>query len=131
MAAKPAKSSRFGDPSGTASRVSAVALLSMQAAPADADAGNGEVLYQALCSQCHGVSGRGDGVNAPHLEVAPRAHTDTAEMCARTDEELAKAIAEGGQAINKSILMPNWGNRLSEQEVDDLVADLRVLCCAE
>lgn len=89
----------------------------------------GRQLYRALCSQCHGLTGEGNGVNASELEVAPRNHTDRGEMSARTDEDLRKAIAEGGQAINKSILMPNWGNHLDEQEINDLVAYLRVLCC--
>lgn len=91
----------------------------------------GRQLYRAFCAQCHGLTGEGKGVNAPELEVAPRNHTDRGEMSARTDEELRKAIAEGGQAINKSILMPNWGNHLSEQEISDLVAYLRVLCCKQ
>lgn len=89
----------------------------------------GGQLYRAFCAQCHGLTGEGNGVNAPELEVAPRNHTDRGEMSARTDEDLHKAIAEGGQAINKSILMPNWGNHLDEQEINDLVAYLRVLCC--
>lgn len=95
-----------------------------------ADAAHGEKLYETFCAQCHGVTGEGKGVNAPELEVAPRNHRDKGEMSTRTDEDLFRAIAEGGQAINKSILMPNWGNHLSEQDINDLVAYLRVLCCS-
>ena len=96
-----------------------------------ADAEQGRILYRNTCSQCHGMEGTGEGINAPHLEVAPRNHTDYDEMIARTDEELFKAISEGGQSVNKSVLMPNWGKTLSVQEIENLIAYLRVLCCSE
>lgn len=96
-----------------------------------ADAEQGRMLYRNNCTQCHGLQGTGKGINAPHLEVAPRNHTDYDEMIARTDEELFKAISEGGQSVNKSVLMPNWGKTLSAREIESLIAYLRVLCCSE
>lgn len=101
------------------------------AAHAHAD-GNvrGEALYEAYCVQCHGSDGTGNGINAPHLSVQPRNHTDRAEMSARTDDELFKAIKFGGRAVNKSNLMPNWDGNLSDAEIGDLVAFLRRLCCS-
>lgn len=100
--------------------------------PSLAWAGNaehGKLAYQTYCTQCHGINGDGKGVNAPHLAVQPRNHTDRGEMSARTDQDLFKAIKEGGQAVNKSILMPNWDGNLSDQEINDLVAYLRQICC--
>lgn len=93
------------------------------------DTDNAKALYEAYCSQCHGLSGEGNGINAKHLEVAPRDHTDKVEMSARTDAELFKAISEGGQAVNKSVLMPAWKTNLSDEEITDIIAYLRVLCC--
>lgn len=93
------------------------------------DADHGKALYEAYCVQCHGSNGQGNGINAPHLKVQPRNHTDRAEMSARTDAELFKAIKFGGQAVNKSNLMPNWDGNLSDTEIYDLVAFLRQLCC--
>jgi len=107
------------------------ALVIMVGAATPADAGSGKALYEAYCAQCHGLKGDGNGVNAPQLKVQPRDHTDRAEMSARTDEELFKAIKQGGQAVNKSILMPNWDGNLSDTEIHELVAHLRQLCCAE
>lgn len=95
------------------------------------DAVRGEALYEAYCVQCHGSDGTGNGINAPHLNVQPRNHTDRAEMSARTDEELFKAIKFGGQAVNKSNLMPNWDGNLNDAEIGDLVAFLRHLCCSD
>lgn len=105
------------------------AFLLAPAAAFAADAGHGKALYHNYCTQCHGLGGNGKGVNAPHLAVQPRNHTDTAEMSARTDADLFKAIKEGGQAVNKSNLMPNWGGNLKDDEIHDIVAYLRVLCC--
>lgn len=105
------------------------AAFAASAAAAPPDPGNGEELYGAYCTQCHGVSGHGNGVNAAQLTVQPRNHTDPEEMSARTDEELFKAIKEGGQAVNKSVLMPNWDATLDDDDIHDIVAYLRELCC--
>lgn len=112
-------------------RAIVLGLVALAAAQADAapDPRRGEQIYNAYCTQCHGLSGQGNGINAPALEVQPRNHTDRAEMSARTDEELFKAIEQGGQAVNKSVLMPNWDANLSDDEIHDLVAYLRELCC--
>ena len=64
--------------------------------------------------QCHGLNRNGTGVNLPGLSVTPRDHTDAKGMGATPDDELFKAIKEGGLAVNKSVLMPTWGGVLSE-----------------
>lgn len=111
--------------------LAAAALAASATAAVAADADNGKALYEAYCTQCHGLTGEGNGVNASHLKVQPRDHTDRAEMSARTDADLFKAIKQGGQAVNKSILMPNWDGNLSDAEIHDIIAHLRRLCCAE
>lgn len=105
-----------------------------QLAPAGAyaaDAANGKQLYRAFCAQCHGLTGTGGGVNALTMDVEPRDHTDSREMGARTDADLFKAIKEGGAAVNKSVLMPNWDANMSDAEIHDVVAYLRVLSKTE
>ena len=89
----------------------------------------GKNLYQAYCSQCHGLYGDGFGVNSYDIDVAPRDHTDASEMAARTDEDLFKAIKFGGKSVNKSPLMPNWDENLSDQEIHLIIKHLRKLCC--
>ncbi|HEY0941930.1 MAG TPA: cytochrome c [Steroidobacter sp.] len=96
---------------------------------ADGAADRGKELYRIYCTQCHGVLGNGKGVNAATLSVQPRDHTDTAEMSARTDEDLFKAIKHGGKAVNKSVLMPNWNANLGDDDIHLIVAYLRELCC--
>lgn len=109
--------------------VAAHLALLAGAVHADDAAGHGKELYRIYCTQCHGVEGNGKGVNAATLSVQPRDHTDTAEMSARTDEDLFKAIKHGGKAVNKSVLMPNWDANLSDDDIHALVAYLRELCC--
>ncbi len=95
-----------------------------------ADIELGKKLYQANCSQCHGMEGDGYGINAADMAVMPKDHTDTEEMISRTDEDLFKAIKFGGKAVNKSVLMPNWDANMNDEEIHAVVAYLRVLCCS-
>lgn len=103
-------------------------LLSFGLATA-ASATEGKDLYLVYCTQCHGITGDGNGVNAPHMAVQPRNHTDASEMGTRTDEDLFKVIKGGGKAINKSVLMPAWDGNLDDSQITALVEHLRSLCC--
>ena len=94
-----------------------------------ADPMSGKKLYQAYCAQCHGMEGDGYGINVEFMEVLPRDYTDADEMRTRTDADLFKVIKFGGKSIDKSVLMPNWDGNLTDNEIDSLVAYLRVLCC--
>ena len=87
-----------------------------------------EDIYKTYCWQCHGMQGNGMGINIPDMSVQPRDHTDSKEMSARSDEEIFKAIKEGGRSIGKSLLMPAWGGVLSDEEIKGLVQYLRQLC---
>ena len=92
----------------------------------------GEQLYAMFCTQCHGINADGRGVNAASMDVLPRAHVDPVEMGARQNADLFKVIKEGGKSINKSVLMPAWGDNLDDEQVEKLVRHLRVLCnCGE
>lgn len=84
--------------------------------------------YKTYCTQCHGITGNGKGVNIRDMSVQPRDHTDAKDMSARSDADLFKAIKDGGLAINKSGLMPGWSDVLSDAEINDLILHLRTLC---
>lgn len=97
---------------------------SMTASTAEKAADN----YRTYCTQCHGMEGNGKGINVRDMSVQPRDHTDSKEMSARSDEDLYKVIKDGGVAINKSVLMPPWGDILSDEEIRGMVAHLREMC---
>lgn len=89
----------------------------------------GRLLYEIYCTQCHGKNGTGEGINVRDMSVQPRNHTDSDEMITRTDEDLEKVIKQGGKSVDKSVLMPAWGDNLSDEQVEALVKYLRELCC--
>lgn len=84
--------------------------------------------YRTYCAQCHGLQGNGKGVNIRDMSVQPRNHTDADSMSRRSDDDLFTADKKGGLAINKSVLMPPWGDTLSDPEIHDMVRYLRTLC---
>lgn len=84
--------------------------------------------YRTYCVQCHGSQGNGKGVNIRDMSVQPRDHTDAKAMSGRSDADLFKVVKEGGLSIDKSVLMPPWGDTLSDDEIRDMVQHLRTLC---
>ena len=85
--------------------------------------------YKTYCMQCHGMHGKGDGVNVPAMNILPRDHSDHKYMMARTNTEIFKVIKFGGPAINKSVKMPAWGDTFTDKEIHELVGHIRTLCC--
>ena len=84
--------------------------------------------YQWYCTQCHGVGGHGDGVNAPYLVVPPRDHTKASYLETRSDQQLFEAIKLGGLAVGRAPCMPAWEHTLDDKTMHSLVAYIRELC---
>ncbi len=84
--------------------------------------------YDTYCAQCHGSQRNGKGINAPTMAVQPRDHSDGKAMGDLPDDQIFKAIKEGGIAVNKSVLMPTWGKVLSDEEIKEMVSYLREVC---
>jgi len=105
-----------------------VAVLMCVAAPATY-AEEAFLNYKTYCMQCHGMHGKGDGVNIPAMNVLPRDHSDHKYMMTRTNTDIYKAIKFGGPAVNKSVKMPSWGDTFTEEELQQLVGHIRTLCC--
>lgn len=86
----------------------------------------GKVLYDHYCAVCHGKQGDGNGFNAFNLEssfnVKPFNFTDSTAMATVSQDELKKAITEGGPAVGKSQYMPPWGYTLSKEEINQVIA---------
>jgi cytochrome c oxidase cbb3-type subunit 3 len=101
-----------------------LSLLSSPALAEDKFAGIAKI-YDTYCTQCHGVTRTGTGLNSKVMSVQPRDHTDPKAMGDTSDETLFKAIKDGGLAVNKSILMPPWKGVLNDSQIKELVAYLR------
>lgn len=92
-------------------------------------AASAEENYKWYCSQCHGFTGKGDGVNVTKdMAVTPRNHTDSVVMSELSDQDIENAITDGGPANSKSPLMPPWGKTMTSDEIKDMVKHLRKLC---
>jgi cytochrome c oxidase cbb3-type subunit 3 len=97
-----------------------------------AHAGNaeeGKKLYGQFCASCHGQAGKGDGPASAALNPKPRDHTDKGYMSTLSDDDLLKVIKNGGASIGKSPLMPPWGASLKDDQIKDVIAYVRTLCC--
>jgi mono/diheme cytochrome c family protein len=62
--------------------------------------------FDTRCATCHGATGKGDGAAAAALNPKPRNYGDKAWQTSVTDEQIRKAIVQGGAAVGKSPLMP-------------------------
>lgn len=82
----------------------------------------GKAIYERSCARCHGKGGWGDGPSAQEESVPP-ANFHSPIMQGRSDEQMVMAI-EFGLAMSK---MHGWRGRLSEQEMKDVVAYIRLL----
>lgn len=112
----------------TKTMILAAALLAFAFSGA-AIAADAEQAYKFYCSQCHGLTGKGDGPNvSKNFPVSPRNFTSAAEMNKLTNADLKNVILDGGPAASKSPMMPPWSKTLSGAEVDSLVQHLRKLC---
>ena len=85
-----------------------------------------KLLFANVCSQCHGLDGKGDGPAAGSLNPKPRDYTDPAWQKSVTDAEIKAIIVGGGQAVGKSGMMPPNPNLQGRDDVlDELVSIIR------
>ena len=82
----------------------------------------GKTIYEQSCARCHGKGGWGDGPAAQE-EFVPPANFHSPMIMGRSDEQMIMAI-EFGLAMSK---MHGWRGRLSEEQMRDVVAYIRLL----
>lgn len=84
----------------------------------------GKRIFNHYCAVCHGLSGKGNGVNADNLDPHPSDLTGS-EVQGLTDEEIYQVIDKGGASVELSVSMPPWGRTLSGEQINDVVAYIR------
>ena len=83
----------------------------------------GDILYQANCSSCHGFTGEGDGTASAGLEPKPQ---NLAERQSElSDAYLFWRISDGGLIEPFNSLMPGWRGLLSEEQIWQVITYLR------
>ncbi len=82
----------------------------------------GSKIYQRICVNCHGVTGKGDGLSAGFLPMLPRNFTNCLFQRKRTDGELFYVIKFG------SWPMPPMVPSITEVEAWTVIPYLRTFC---
>lgn len=93
--------------------------------PVVGDVDHGWRVYQEHCGNCHGPGRRGNGESRSTLRASPQDLRDPLFLVKRTDDDLARAILQGGLFVRRSKDMPGFAAELSEQDVQDLIALMR------
>ena len=88
------------------------------------DPAGGRLIYGSYCIQCHGTRGAGDGRLA---RASDRRPADLRRLEASGRMELAFRTIRAGTVSRHSRYMPYWGWALSDEQIKDVVAYLRVL----
>ncbi len=102
--------------------LNSLAIPSLYAQDYPPDRGRGKALYERYCQNCHGPTGRGDGPDAVALKVPP-ANFQRFQSFLKSDEELLRTI-EHGVVFSP---MHSWRGQLTDGEMQDVVAYIRVL----
>ena len=88
----------------------------------------GAELDEKFCARCHNPESTPERVsNYDNLETKPHAFTEGDTLNKLTDADLTSIIGHGGQALNKSALMPPYGLTLSKSEIQALIAYIRLV----
>ena len=86
----------------------------------------GRRLNDQYCDRCHNAESTVERVsNYDNLEVKPHPFTEGDTLNKITDADLTAIITYGGPAINKSALMPAWGNTMSKSDIQALISYIR------
>jgi mono/diheme cytochrome c family protein len=88
----------------------------------------GRRLNDQYCDRCHNPESTVERVsNYDNLDIKPHPFSDGDAMNKWSDADLTAIITNGGPALQKSALMPAWGNTLSKSDIQALLAYIRAV----
>lgn len=88
----------------------------------------GRRLNDQYCDRCHNSESTVERVsNYDNLDVKPHPFSEGDTLNKMTDADLRAIITYGGPALNKSALMPAWGNTLSKTDIQALISYIRAV----
>ncbi|MGO9061765.1 MAG: c-type cytochrome [Candidatus Binataceae bacterium] len=106
-------------------------MLAIGVMPASAagDAAAGAKIFTARCARCHGADGKGNGPDLAklHPTTSPVDWTRSAVMKQWSDDEILAIITKGGKAVKSSPVMPPFQGKLTNAQIQDLLAFIRTL----
>jgi hypothetical protein len=88
----------------------------------------GSILADKYCNRCHDPESSPERVsNYDNLAVKPHPFTEGETLNKMSDADLTSIIVHGGPALNRSALMPPYGNTLTAADVRALIAYTRAV----
>jgi len=88
----------------------------------------GRRLNDQYCDRCHNSESTAERVsNYDNLEVKPHPFSEGDTVNKISDADLTAIITNGGPALQKSALMPAWGNTLSKSDIQAMIAYIRAV----
>lgn len=88
----------------------------------------GRQLNDQYCDRCHNPESTVERLsNFDNLEIKPHPFTEGDTLNKISDADLTAIISHGGPALNKSALMPAWGNTLSKSDIQALISYIRAI----
>jgi mono/diheme cytochrome c family protein len=88
----------------------------------------GFLLAEKYCNSCHDPESSPERVsNYDNLQVKPHPFTEGDTLNKMSDTDLTAIIQHGGPALNRSALMPPYGDTLSPADVRALIAYMRMV----
>lgn len=88
----------------------------------------GRHLNDQYCDRCHNPESTVERVsNYDNLDVKPHPFTEGDTLNKISDVDLTAIITNGGPALQKSALMPAWGNTLSKSDIQAVVSYIRAV----
>ncbi len=85
----------------------------------------GKEIFENVCSECHGLQGKGDGINARGLPLQPPDFSRQGILTVRSNEEMFEYVTNGSAEV-----MPSYEKILTEDERLVVVKYVRTLSFA-
>jgi mono/diheme cytochrome c family protein len=118
---------RSGLTVGVGSLLTLAALAWGVARVTDKDLREGQLIYTEACAACHGDDGRGQ-VTGLGFQVPLPDFTWCAFNSEETDQDWQSIVTEGGAAAGRSAVMPSFREALTDEQIRQVVAFLRIFC---
>ena len=99
--------------------------------PLDYKQAQGKRIFYQQCVWCHADATPAGPSNRSNVSPDPPLMNDGAILNGKSDASLHRVIALGGAAVGKSAMMPPYGMVLSDDEIDELIAYVRVIAVPE
>ena len=93
------------------------------------DAAAGGKIFAARCARCHGPDGKGNGPDLVklHSDATPVDFTNPVVNKKWSDDDIVAIITKGGKAVGSSPVMPSFQGKLTDAQIQDLLAFIRTL----